>query len=418
MSLTKEQAKEAIKVIHNSIKIEDLLNHYGISYHDKKNNELNMVCINPNHPDSNPSMNFNTDKKKFNCLSCEAKGNWYTFVKYAEEKFNDRKLSAKAKLDIGAELAEVDLSSILNKTKFDENVTGLEYEIDYSEATVEKQEETFSDDVLKQFYRKTNTYFLSRGYKSETLKTFEMGFGVKGEMKDRCVFPVRDMGGRLLGWTGRSIFSHEKIKWFHAPQDRFFKGLTLYNIDKAYEHIVKTGEVHVYESVGNCMRAWENGKKNSVALLGNKMTVQQAEMLIKIANKVIICQDNDAGGHDMVMLSIDLLYGKVDLEFASYDFGLDDNGKAIDFGDATPEMFASVKYLTIDEYYDKLSEVLIDMLKVEFDKDYIIKMPNGTNILCTNELKQSYEGNQLLPHDIMMFQLIDKNFEVKKIVAV
>lgn len=414
-SLTREQILSSIKLIHEKINIEDLVNYYGLKYEPKNNNELNMMCVDVAHNDRNPSMNFNTEKKKYNCLSCKAIGNWYTFVKNVELKYNDRKLSVMDKLLIGAEVAGIDLNLVINKTKFDKDNTDLDFVLSDG-GSVDVQEETFDDKVLAKFYKKTSNYFILRGYKRETLKYFEMGFGVKGEMKDRCVFPVRDINGRLLGWTGRSVVKGEKVKWLHAPTDRFMKGLTLFNIDKAYPHIIKSGKVYVYESVGNLMRAHEAGKLNAVACLGNKMTKQQADILCNIANEVIMCGDPDMAGHEMNMIALDYLYGKVDLKFAKAYFGVGEDGKALDYGDATVEMFNDIEYLDIDEYNDRMCEELIDLLESNFDRDYKIKMPNGVEILCVNELKESYDGKQLTAYDISFFKSIDKAFNVKKII--
>lgn len=415
-NLTKQQVKEIIIKVHNRISVKELLDYYGVNY-VVDGDECHMHCVDVAHNDRNPSMNFNIDKKVYNCLSCSAKGNWYTFITNAEKKYNNRSLSVSDKLKIGAEISGVTFDSLLHTDKFSEIENEFSY-VDVSESEVERQEEVFPDSVLNQFYKKGNTYFISRGYQPETLKHFEMGFGVKGEMKDRCVFPVRNIDGGLLGWSGRSVINNAQVKWFHAPKERFLKGLTLYNIDKAFPYISETGEVYIFESIGNVMRAYEAGIYNAVATLGNKMTKQQAQFICDIADTAIIFSDNDMGGIEMNNIAIELLYGRVDLKFAFYDFGKNDKGKSLDAGDVTPERILNeVSYLYIDEYYDKMGEVFLKMLENTFDRDYSIKLPNGKEILCTNELKDKDVVNkpQLLPYDIIFFQHIDKVFGVDKI---
>lgn len=415
--LTKEQVLEAIKTINKSLMVEDLLNHYEYRYGEPKNDELKMHCIDIAHNDSNPSMNFHIHKKVYNCLSCEAKGNWYTFVTNAEQKINDRKMSMMDKLQLGASLANIELEGIFVPNAYEESLKGLDYEISEVPDGISKQMETFGDDVLKQFHKKSSNYFIMRGYESETVKTFEMGFGVKGRSKDRCIFPVRNIKGELLGWSGRSVINNPQIKWLHEPQDRFFKGLTLFNIDKAFPYIAETGEVYVYESIGNCMRAWELGYKNCVALLGNKMTKEQADMLCDIANKVYVCGDPDMGGYEMNLLAINLMYGRVELLLAYTNFGLGEDNKPLDYGDVGKAEFDSILYLEVDEFNDKMEEVFLSMLSAEFEKDTKIKLPNGKEVLLVNELKKSVDSPQLIPDDILFIKSIDNLFGVKKVVA-
>ena len=61
--------------------VEDLLIKQNVSY-IPKGADFEVSCLNPEHPDRNPSMRIDRITGVFNCFSCEFKGNLFTPVSY------------------------------------------------------------------------------------------------------------------------------------------------------------------------------------------------------------------------------------------------------------------------------------------------------------------------------------------------
>ena len=178
---------------------------------------------------------------------------------------------------------------------------------------------------------------VDKGYPKDILEYLEMGFcfgDAKDSMNNRCVFPVRNEFGKLVGWTGRAILSDAKIKWFHAPPKRFQKSLNLYNIDKALPHIYEQGCVNVVESVGNTIRMLESGRYNTVATLGSTISVEQCNMLMSYGVDIVFWYDWDKGGFEGINLALDYITNYDILSVAITDYGVNERtGKSLDLGD-------------------------------------------------------------------------------------
>jgi DNA primase len=408
--------QEVVKDVQRQCVVKKILDYYEIKYQvrtGKHGEEYVTNCIFHEtlrgKPDTHPSLSINSDKKLYNCWSCPAKGNIFQFVMQCELLYSEKKSCSfhEALLKI-CEICNIEVDGLfkLDKNKFNEDLDVEEINTDDLLYT----SEVFNEEVLKKFYLKTHTYFINRGYKPETLKYFEMGFGVKGTDKDRCIFPVRNITGGLVGWSGRAVKKNMKPKWLHQPDDRFYTSLNLFNIDKALPYIIKTGKVYVVESIGNCMRMYEAGFKNTVALLGSKMSNVQAEMLLEYADEIYLLLDPDEAGYDGTQIAIDRLYGKGSKIFIGiYNFGIDsETKKAKDIGDATVEMVLSIVYQSVDEYIES-NRGVIDMLNTS-EKPAIVELADGVKVMCTEELVEDCEYPQVTKTDMKYLNLVDKLF--------
>jgi hypothetical protein len=280
----------------------------------------------------------------------------------------------------------------------------------------EYQQEIFSNDFLKRFHLKTHHYFEGRGFKRSTLEEFEMGFGIKGKDVDRCVFPIRDVNKNLVGWTGRTIHAEQQPKWLHQPSDRFKKEYNLFNIDKALPYIMKENSVYVVESVANVMRMWESGRKNVVAILGNKLSDYQANMLCKYADTIYLLFDNDDGGYDGTSIAVDKLVCKgKDVYIGKYDFGMS-NGKAIDIGDVDNSKIDTIKFISMYQYIEENIKDVKTLEEAGFSKEGTeVELSNGKAVLCVESLLSESELPQVTFDDFLYIERLDTLFGVLNI---
>jgi 5S rRNA maturation endonuclease (ribonuclease M5) len=127
----------------------------------------------------------------------------------------------------------------------------------------------------------------------------EMGAGLasKGKMKNRVVFPIRNIDKKIVGFTGR-LSRPQRIKlpkWIHLPKNpRFQVSLNLFNIDRAAKYIRKTGTVIVGEGPFETVKLEMAGYKNSVAIFGLHISQAQIEILKRCgAIHIILAFDPD-----------------------------------------------------------------------------------------------------------------------------
>lgn len=142
------------------------------------------------------------------------------------------------------------------------------------------------------FVKYPHISFLEDGIDLKTQIEFEVMFDMES---NRVVFPIYNKNGELISIKGRYVGTDEYIldemKYLYLIN--FDKSIELYNLHKALLDIEKTGEVIVFESEKSCMKAWQYGYKNTVALMGNEMSPVQAFILRSLGVNIIFAYDND-----------------------------------------------------------------------------------------------------------------------------
>lgn len=410
--------KRAVADIYEKASISKILDHYKVDY-TLAGNEYKMRC--PFHlqyvgkEDKSPSFSINSEKKIYGCWSCPAKGNLFDLVRKLDELQSGSKCGFNKALERVCEINKIPMLDIFSidhgEPDFDSDVN----EVHLDEAITN---ETFSDSAISKFYLKSHTYFQSRGFEPSTLRYFEMGFGTKGIDKDRCIFPVRDPDGRLVGWTGRAVKNNMHPKWLHRPKGRFSTSTNLYNIDKASQEIVDTGEVYVVESVGNCMRMFEAGHKNTVALLGSKMSNYQANLLSYYADKIYLLYDPDDAGTVGVRIALNALYDKgCGIFVGIYDFGCDKAGKPLDIADVSVSTIGDIKFIESDEYMERFDGLMKILDEINLDEPVHIHTDRSMVILTKRIDKKCSEAVQLVMDDILYIKRLNNMFGIDKMDA-
>jgi DNA primase len=134
--------------------------------------------------------------------------------------------------------------------------------------------------------------FLEDGINVRTQRIFEVMYD---ETTERVVFPIYNSQGELVSIKGRYIGTDEwvldEIKYLYLYS--FDKSIELFNYHRALPYIKKTGEVIVFESEKSCMKAYQYGSKNCVAICGSELSPVQAHMLIMLGVNIVFAFDND-----------------------------------------------------------------------------------------------------------------------------
>jgi len=146
---------------------------------------------------------------------------------------------------------------------------------------------SFDQDTVTRLHP-VDKYFKRRGLDPKVGRAMEVGYAREGLMQKRIVFPVRNVLGKIVGFTGRAISDDYPIKWLHLPKKpsrypeskRWFSAsLNMLNIDTAVKHIRRTNAVILGEGPFETVKLRMAGFHNSVCVFGLRISEAQTEIL-------------------------------------------------------------------------------------------------------------------------------------------
>jgi len=119
---------------------------------------------------------------------------------------------------------------------------------------------------------------------------------VGARFRGRLLFPIHDLRGRVVGFSGRVLGSGEP-KYLNSPESPIFhKGSLLYHLHAAKHAIRKEEFVLLVEGQFDVLRLVLAGIDHVVAPLGTALTPDQAALLRRFAPLAILLYDNDSAG--------------------------------------------------------------------------------------------------------------------------
>lgn len=288
----------------------------------------NFSGLCPFHNEKTPSFSVSQDKQIYKCFGCGASGNVITFVmKNRNMPFVEAVKYLADRVSIPIENDNGGISPAVKKKE-------LLYKVNVEAARF------FYSNLKSNIWVKD--YFLNRGMKEETIKKFGLGFardswndlinhlrkkGVKDSLlveaglvsisqkterkydrfRNRVIFPVFDYRGRVIGFGGR-VLDDSKPKYLNSPETLIFqKGTNLYGLNFAIKNNIKDRCFIIVEGYMDLIMLHQYGILNVVASLGTALTVNQARLLKRYADKVIISYDADVAGQVATMRGLDIL---------------------------------------------------------------------------------------------------------------
>ena len=186
------------------------------------------------------------------------------------------------------------------------------------------------------------SYFKERGFTSETIKKFELGYspeswdaltkealgkGYKLEyldktgltivkedkqfdrFKGRVMFPIQSMSGRTLGFGGRILTNDKKAaKYLNSPEsDIYHKSKVLYGIFHAKQAIAKQDVCYLVEGYTDVIQFHQAGIENTVSSSGTALTPDQIRLVNRLTKNITVLFDGDAAGLRASIRGIDLI---------------------------------------------------------------------------------------------------------------
>ena len=125
--------------------------------------------------------------------------------------------------------------------------------------------------------------------------------------RDRVMFPIADLRGRVIAFGGRALEKDAPAKYLNSPETPLFhKGATLYNIAAARQAAHEGAQVIAVEGYVDVIAMVRAGFPAAVAPLGTALTEDQLGLLWKMADEPTLCFDGDAAGLRAAYRAVDL----------------------------------------------------------------------------------------------------------------
>ena len=281
----------------------------------------------PFHTERTPSFHINTEKQIYHCFGCGAGGNLFSFL-MQQERLTFPEAVRQLAEHVGVAIPERAQASRNGKTE--ELFTILEKACRYYERML----------AHPTWGRVAREYLRTRGVNERTRSTFRLGCAPRGgehliqaakktpialdlleraglvlqssrglvdRFRQRLLFPIEDARGRVIGFGGRSLEGQEP-KYLNSPETAVYtKGRHLFGLSKAKEAIVKAKMAIVVEGYFDCVLLWQAGFTHVVSPLGTAFTPEQAKLLARYTDRVVLAFDADAAGETAALRGIDVL---------------------------------------------------------------------------------------------------------------
>lgn len=322
-------SSEILEQIRDATDIVDLISEYVVL----KQRGRNFVGLCPFHSEKTPSFSVNPEKQIFYCFGCGAGGDVFTFLMQHEHmEFPEavQFLAEKTgiRLEQNREPGEQAKTEQLNRL-YQLNLLAARF---FYRALTAKQGKNaaaylvtrgITPEIRKKFalgyafeaWDSLLKYLETQGFNPKEIVQAglaiakEGGTGYYDRFRNRVMFPIQDQRGRFIAFGGRVIDGGEP-KYLNSPETAIFqKKYTLYGLKLALPEIRRTGKALIMEGYMDVISAHQHGHTNAVASLGTAFTREQARLLSRYAQEIIIAYDSDNAGIQAALRCISIFDG-------------------------------------------------------------------------------------------------------------
>ncbi len=308
------------------------------SYFPLKRAGANFKALCPFHQEKTPSFHVSPQRQTFHCFGCGAGGSVFRFVmEYEHVDFPSavRKLAARVGIVVAEERGGPD-----EDRQYETRRVLLKL---HAEAA-----EWFHDNLLKkEFAEPARQYLKQRGIDRQLAKNWQLGFApdawdallkwatrrgysreqllqsglvkprdqerpgneIYDRFRGRIIFPICNDSGEVIAFSGRLLQSDAQgAKYLNSPETPLFrKGSVLFGLHKSKRSLIEANCAVVCEGQLDLIALFEAGITNVVAPQGTAFTADQARILKRYVDEVVLCFDADEAGQKAGERSLDPL---------------------------------------------------------------------------------------------------------------
>lgn len=197
--------------------------------------------------------------------------------------------------------------------------------------------------------KKALDYLYKRGLTDETIKTWGLGYApdswsllldhllakgytrdlilqagmlsqgddgrVYDRFRDRLMFPIRGIYGKMAGFGGRVLNPDDVPKYLNSPAtDLFDKGRLLYGLDQARATMRAESQAVIVEGYMDVIGLHQAGFTNAVSPMGTALTEAQFHLVKKMTSNIILALDPDAAGQKATLRGLETARKAMDMD--------------------------------------------------------------------------------------------------------
>jgi DNA primase len=284
----------------------------------------------PFHGEKTPSFHADDRRGRYHCFGCDVSGDHFTFlVEQDGLSFPEavEQLAGEAGLPLPARDRE--------EEKREEQRASLA-------DVMELAAKFFEGQLQAAIGAKARGYLRDRGMSAQTQTRFRIGYApdsrkalkehlagkgipqdqmieagllIAGDdipvsydrFRDRVMFPIADLRGRVIAFGGRALSADVSAKYLNSPETPLFsKSHVLFNGREARAAVRKGGHVIAVEGYTDVIACVAAGFEATVAPMGTALTEDQLRLLWQMADEPVLCFDGDTAGLKAAYRAIDL----------------------------------------------------------------------------------------------------------------
>ncbi len=331
-------SEETIRRVAEATDIVDLVG----SYFPLKRAGASWRATCPFHNEKTPSFHVNPARQSFHCVGCGAGGGVFRFVMdYEHLPFAEavRRLASKAGIPVIEEAGNShdDRKEDLRRRLL--SIHAMAAQWFHSNLMKSPEAETARNylkgraigspvakawqigfapdswDALPDMLREqkfTNAEILQSGLVSSSDGEDSQQAGTArfyARFRGRVMFPIHNDYGEVIAFSGRILEADAKAaKYVNSPETPLFnKGRVLYGLNHSKRALIEAKEAIVCEGQLDTISAFEAGVKNVIAPQGTAFTHDQARLLSRFVETVVLCFDSDKAGQEATSRSLPAL---------------------------------------------------------------------------------------------------------------
>jgi len=322
--------------------LEDILSRIDIvevisGYIPLKKSGRNFKALCPFHHEKTSSFMVSPDRQIYHCFGCGAGGNAFNFLMQYE------RLEFLEAVEMLANKAGVALPRAEDVAQESTGLTTQLYKVNEAAAAY------FEEMLNSPAGAPARSYLLKRGINEKIARTFRIGFapdrwdglinslrgkgfslsllekaglilnkqggGYYDRFRNRVIFPIFDTKSRAIGFGGRILEAADNkahgadaaAKYVNSPETPVYnKGRHLYGLNVSKDSIRDGDSAVVVEGYLDFIIPYSRGLASIVASLGTALTREQARLLKRYTNNVIMVYDGDAAGEIATLRTLDI----------------------------------------------------------------------------------------------------------------
>jgi len=143
--------------------------------------------------------------------------------------------------------------------------------------------------------------------------------------RGRLIFPLKDVRGRVVGFSGRTIINDTGAKYINTPETLIYhKRETLFGIDVAKDAIKRSNNALLVEGEFDMITPYQNGIENVVAIKGSAVTQEQLLLLKRYVERIDLALDADPAGIQAIKRAIPLAEAvNIEIGVVNFSFAKD-----------------------------------------------------------------------------------------------